>query len=403
MLLPEVKSIWTRITDSVHEFVFWLSHTLLLPMRYKVEVKGVECLDPKKGGVNKSIIFLSNHSSHIDPTIVATAILEQGLSLSIWALDLTFKLPYLKWAARRKQTIQVVKVPNIPERRSEKHTTNLHKLVTRTADGLRKGKNFLIFPSGIVKHTPVERIEGKSAVPLIIKQYPSVNIILVRVTGLWGSRFSGATKAEGRWGTRYVPVLKMFWTTLRMVFLNGIFFIPKRKVLVEFIPVGPDFPREGTRLEIDRYLEQKYNEKWGPLGEALYRVPDYFWKSSYIEHEYITKDYIFNLNQVPKQVRNAVVTMIADKANLDCKEVHFDMKLGRDIGLDSLQMVEILTEIESMYGIKQLVPEDLTTVGHLIAIAGKIPIACEIKVGEFHTIKEHPSFSNRIKSYFHKK
>ena len=401
-MLLNIKSMWTKISDATHEFVFWLSHATLIPMRYKVEVRGAECMDPKKGGVNRSIIFLANHSSHIDPTIIAAAILTQGLSLSIWALDLTFKLPYLRWAARRKATIQVVKVPNIPERRSEKHTSNLHKLVTRTADGLRKGTNFLIFPSGIVKKTPLEKIEGKSAVLLIIKQFPNVNIIMVRITGLWGSRFSCATRSEKRWGTRHVSSLTMFWRTLKIVLLNGIFFIPKRKVLVEFIPADAEFPREGSRLDIDRYLEHKYNEKWGPLGEPLYRVPDYFWKSSYIEHEYLTKNYSFNLNLVPKSVRNAVVTMIADKANLDCKEIHFDMKLGRDLGFDSLEMVQLLMEIERRYGIKQLVPEDLTTVGHLIAIAGKIPIACEVKVGEFHSIQEHPSISSRLKSIFHK-
>lgn len=394
-----LKQLWMKFTDVIHEFFFWLSHTLFLPLRYKVRVEGADCLNPKKGGVNKSIVFLANHSSHVDATIIATEILKQGLSLSIWALDLTFKLPYLRWAARRKETIKVVKVPNIPERRSEKHTTNLHKLVTRTADGLKKGKNFLIFPSGLVKRTPVEKIEGKSGVPLIIKQCPDVKIILVRVTGLWGSRFSCATPADKRWATRNVNPLKMFWQALKMLILNGIFFIPKRKLLVEFIPMGSDFPWDGTRLEIDRFLEQKFNEKWGAKGEPLYRVPDYFWKHSFIKHEYVTKNYIFNINLVPISIRNAVVTLVADKAEMDCKEINFDMNLARDLGFDSLQIVQLLIEVEKRYGVKRLVPEDLTTVGHLIAVAGKIPIACEVKMGEFHDVQEHPPIRERFKSF----
>lgn len=400
-----IESFFNTCRDYFKGFVFSFSHSILIPLRYKVEVKGADCLDVKKGGVNSSILFLANHSSHIDATIIGTTILKRHLPLSIWALDLTFKLPYLRWAARHKESIQVVKVPNINERRSEKHTSNLHKLVTRTGDGLHKGKNFLIFPAGRCKNTPVEKIDGKSAIPLIIQQDPDVNIILVRVTGLWGSRFSCATKLENRWATRSIRTLDMFWQSLKMVLLNGIFFIPKRKVLVEFIPVGADFPRHGTRLEIDRYLENKFNENWGPKGEPLYRVPDYFWNDRHIEHQYLTKNYVYNLNLVPKSTRNAVVTMLADKADMDCKDVDFNMHLGRDLGLDSLDIVEVLAELERRYHIKRFVPEDLTTVGHVIAIVAKIPIVCEVTKGDFHNIEEHKSFKfselfNPIKSLF---
>lgn len=391
--MGKIEKMWVAFRDFFKNLFFIFSHSLLLPLRYKIEVKGAECLDVKKGGVNSSILFLANHSSHIDATILGITILKMHLPLTIWALDLTFKLPYLRWAARHKESVQVVKVPNINERRSEKHISSLHKLVTRTGDGLLKGKNFLIFPSGRCKKTPMEKIDGKSAVPLIIQQYPKVNIILVRITGLWGSRFSCATKLESRWATRSIRSLDMFWQSLKMILLNGIFFIPKRKVLIEFIPLQEnEFPKQGSRLEIDRFLEDKFNEKWGPHGEPLYRVPDYFWKERYTEHEYVTRHYIYNLNLVPKQTRNAIVTLLADKANLDCKEVDFDMHLGRDLGLDSLDLAEVLGEIERRYHIKQLVPDNLTTVGHLIAIAGKIPIICQEKNEDFHNIQEHKSF-----------
>lgn len=401
-----LRKIGISIRDFFKNFFFVFSHSILLPLRYKVEVKGAECLDVKKGGVNSSILFLANHSSHIDATILGITILKRHLPLTIWALDLTFKLPYLRWAARHNESIQVVKVPNINERRSEKHTTNLHKLVTRTGDGLQKGKNFLIFPAGRCKKTPIEKIDGKSAIPLIIQQYPKVNIILVRITGLWGSRFSCATKLESRWATRSIRSWDMFWQSLKMILLNGIFFIPKRKVLVEFIPLAAhEFPLQGSRLEINRFLEDKFNEKWGPQGEPLYRVPDYFWKKRYTEHEYVTRNYIYNLNLVPKQTRNAVVTILADKANLDCKDVDFDMHLGRDLGLDSLDLAEVLSEMERRFHIKRLVPDNLTTVGHMIAIAGKIPIICQEKNEDFYNIQEHQSFKfsnlfSPIKSFF---
>jgi long-chain-fatty-acid--[acyl-carrier-protein] ligase len=405
-MFARISQMLSSCWDVVNNIVFWLSHSWIIPLRYKIEVKGAEYLDPKKGGVNSSILFLANHSSHIDGTLLVVALLKYHIPLSVWALDMTFKLPYLRWAARHKDTVKVVKVPNINERRSQKHLTNLHKLVTRTGDGLRKGKNFLIFPSGRCKKTPVEKIDGKSAVPLIIQQCPNVNIILIRLTGLWGSRFSPATKPELRWATAAVSGWTMFWHSLKMILLNWIFFIPKRKVIVELMPAGPNFPRFGTRVEINRYLENHFNEAWGPLGEPLYRVPDYFWKAKYTEHEYVTKHYHYDLKLVPKPIRNSVIRLIADKADLDCKDVDFEMHLGRDLGLDSLDLAEILIDLERQYSIARLVPEDLTTVGHLIAIVAKIPIACEVKSGDFHAISEHRPFSafvsklQQIPSYF---
>lgn len=383
-----IRSKWSDLKHAFRRAVFVYSHKWILPLRYNIEVKGIEFLDPKKGGVDHSVLFLSNHSSHIDATILGYVILDKGLPLTIWALDETFKLPYLRWAARQKEALHVVKVPNINERRSEKHYSNLHKLVNRTGDGLRRGNNFLIFPAGLTKLTPVEKIDGKSAVPLVIRQYPEVNIVLVRVTGLWGSRFSGATKSESRWATHSVNSWTMFWQTLKMLVMNLFFFIPKRKILVEFYLANEEFPRFGSRLEIDRFMETWYNKEWGPKGEPLFNVPDYFWREIPSEHGYETKHYSFNLNLVPKPLRNAVVTLVADKANLDCKEIDFDMQLGRDLGLDSLDIVEILTELENRYHLKKHVPGDITTVGHLIAVAGKIPVVCEIRSGLFHEVED---------------
>ncbi len=394
---------WELCVDTVKNAFFWVSHSIVLPLRYDIELRGGDLIDPKKGGVTSSILFLANHSSHIDGTILGITLLRKGLPLTIWALDLTFKLPYLRWAARHKDTVRVVKVPNINETRSEKHSSKLHKLITRTADGLNHGENFLIFPAGRCKKTPVEKIDGKSAIPLIIHQCPHVNVILVRTTGLWGSRFSCATKPEARWATRSIKGWEMFWTSLKMIILNGIFFVPKRKIVVELFPAGPDFPRFGSRLETNRYLEKRYNEAWGPTGEPLSRVPNYFWKEHYTEHEYVVKEYQFNLDQVPKPFRNTIVKIVADKSDLDVKDVNFDSLLGRDLGLDSLDLAEILIELEKQCGIKPLVPDDLTSVGHLIAIAAKIPIVCEVKAVPFHEVKEHKPFFSRIAAWWRKR
>jgi long-chain-fatty-acid--[acyl-carrier-protein] ligase len=400
MVFSTISQKLNSLYDILRNTFFYLSHAFVVPLRYKVNVKGARFLDHVKVNKNTGILFLANHSSHLDATIITIELLKLRIPLSIWALDLTFKLPYLRWAARHSRTVKVVKVPNINERRSRKYTSKLHKLISRTGDGLRQKKNFLIFPSGRCKLTPIEKIDGKSAVPQIIRQCPDVNIVLVRITGMWGSRFSYATKRESRWSTETIRWYDLLWQSVKMIFFNAIFFIPKRQVTVEFLPVGDDFPRFGSRLEIARYLERYYNEAWGPEGEPLLRVPDYFWKGQYTAHEYVTKHYQFDISLVPKPLRNSVVKLIADKADLDCREVDFDMYLGRDLGFDSLDVVEILTELERDYGIRKFVPENVTTVGHLIAIAAGVPVVCEVKKGEFHRVDQHVPLLQRLKSVF---
>lgn len=391
-----IRNTMQQFYESLRNLYFHFSHLFVVPLRYQVEIKGAEYIKEGKKGV----LFLSNHTSHIDATILTVELLKLHCPISIWALDKTFRLPYLRWAARHSKTVKVVKVPNINEIRSAKHASRLHKLISRTGDGLKRGNNFLVFPAGCCKTTPVETISGKSAIPLILQQCPEVPIILVRMTGLWGSRFSIATKKESRWSTETIQFGHMLWKSMKMILLNGFFFIPKRKILIEFEPAGSDFPRGGSRLEIDRYLNKWFNAGWGPSGEPLQRVPDYFWKESSIEHEYTTKHYVYNLSQVAKPIRNAVVHLIADKADLDCKDISFEMQLGSDLGLDSLDQVEILTEIENQFGIKTMVPEEITTVGHLIAVAAKIPILCEIRKGRFHEIEHNPPLLSRVKRMF---
>lgn len=394
---------FNKTVHSFYQFLrnvfFNISHAIVVPLRYKVEIKGAEFLESKLLNKNAGILFLANHSSHLDATILTLQLLKLKFPLSIWALDLTFKLPYLRWAARHSKTVKVVKVPNINERRSKKHSSQLHKLISRTGDGLQRGKNFLIFPSGRCKISPLEKIDGKSAVPQMIRQCPNVNIILARITGMWGSRFSYATKREKRWSTEEIRFYDLLWQVVKMIVLNGIFFIPKRKILVEFIPLGADFPLLGTRLEIDRYLEHQFNAAWGPEGEPLLKVPDYFWKAKYIDHEFVVKEYHFDISKVPKPIRNTVVKIVADKADLDCHKIDFKMQLGRDLGLDSLDLVEILSELEQDYQIKKIVPSDVTTVGHLIAIVANVPIVCEVKKGEFQKIDKSLPFFSRMSHF----
>ena len=77
------------------------------------------------------------------------------------------------------------------------------------------------------------------------------------------------------------------------------------------MPAGASFPRKGTRKEINQYLEEFFNRGYGPGGEPLLRVPDYFWKGKYTTPEFHLKSYKFDLNKVPEQVKQDVTEAIS--------------------------------------------------------------------------------------------
>ena len=52
----------------------------------------------------------------------------------------------------------------------------------------------------------------------------------------------------------------MAWRGFNYVLLNGLFFMPHRRVLIEFVEPA-DFPRDGSRMAINNYLEAFYNER----------------------------------------------------------------------------------------------------------------------------------------------
>ena len=380
------------ITDLKNFFartIFRLYHYILLPLRYKIRVIGLENLDTKQtlpGGM----LFLSNHPTHLDASIVGTALVKRGRQVSIWSMDFVYKNAYARMCARQRDTLCLLKVPNVHEHRSIKNPQKVRKLIRRTVEGLQEGENVLFFPAGYQKFTAKEEINGKSAVYRILSQNPDVNIVLVRIVGMWGSRFSKAVKKSERSNVRRGNWFAFVWNIFKMVALNLVFFIPKRKVTLEFF-IPTDFPRKGTRQQMNQYLENFYNKGFVNGEEPLQRVPDFFWKAQYTANEYHLKCYNFDLHLASENVKKDVFEIVARKAGVPVNSLRANMLLDRDLSLDSLEITEIFIELESKYKVPELVPKNVTSVGHLIALTAGIPIEYVPVYGEFPVIKEEPT------------
>jgi 1-acyl-sn-glycerol-3-phosphate acyltransferase/acyl carrier protein len=371
--------------------LFRIYHRVLIPLRYKLAIQGTENIrrktDPAGG-----ILFLGSHPSHLDATFLTYALFKQGYKVNIWTLEYVFKNPYTRFVARNPNTVKLMKVPNLYSSRAAKNPSRMRRLIAKTIDKLRAGENVLFFPSGNQKHTAREEIHGKSAVHRILKQYPNANIFVAQITGMWGSRFSKAVKKSERSTAKGENWFQFVWNLVKIVLLNFVIFIPKRSVSIEFQPVAEDFPRTGTRKEINKYLERYFNKGFEVLGEPVVRVPNYFWKNTYAPIEYHLKSYNFNLENVPKALIDDVLDIVARKSLIVPENIELNMLLDRDLSLDSLEISEILIELEHKYKMEKCLPKDVHTIGHLIALVAKCTIDYAPILGTFHEERQQVPF-----------
>ena len=103
----------------------------------------------------------------------------------------------------------------------------------------------------------------------LLQEFPNARVVLIRTTGLWGSRFSRALTGSA----------PDFWKALsdgiKTILKNGLFFTPRRDVTMEFEEIGDELPRKGTRLELNRFLDQWYNRYEGGLTAEPVKLVTY--------------------------------------------------------------------------------------------------------------------------------
>ena len=162
--------------------------------------------------------------------------------------------------------VKALPLPTMDAAANKWRGKKVEKQFNTVVEEIKKGGNFLIYPSGRLKQSGYELLGGASFVHHLLQKAPEVNIVLVRTTGLWGSMFSRAiTGASPNFG-------KTLLHGLKIILKNGIFFAPRRHVKIEFELPTADFPREGTRLELNKYLEKWYN-RYPMVGAEPLKLP----------------------------------------------------------------------------------------------------------------------------------
>ncbi len=360
----------------MHKFVTFVIRWIVkfaLWFRYRIKVKGLDKITPENLGKPGGVLFLPNHPAMaVDPLSVVQA---------IWAKYPVRPLivEYMYYAPGIYPVmnyINAIPVPNNEVSSNSIKKIRSDKALEEAAKGLKKGDNFLLYPSGRLKDTGYEFLGGASGAHRIISQNPECNIVLVRTIGLWGSSFSKAYTGKSP------PIFPTLWEGMKHTFKNLLFFNPRRPLTIEFEPAPDDFPRYGDRLEMNRWLEDWYNREEGlrkpgsdVIGEPLSRVSYSLWKKEYLEPKppkiEEEEDPEINLEKIPDETKNKVIQKIAEVAGAAPRDIKTNFVITSDLSLDSLDMAELVLFLDDEFDVKGVPVIELTTVGRMMAIADK--------------------------------
>src|SRR5438105_349789 len=164
-------------------YTVWALARVVLALRYRLRVRGLE----QVRGLRGPTLVLPNHPGLIDPPLVMAA-LWPALRPRPMVYEGNFKNPALYPLAK---LLNAVPVPDL-EQASAQARGHAEEAVRRIIEGLKKGENFILWPSGRVQRAGVESLGGARALADILRAVPEANLVLVRTRGVWGSTFTWA-------------------------------------------------------------------------------------------------------------------------------------------------------------------------------------------------------------------
>lgn len=347
---------------------------LVLSLRYSVKVKGKKELC--KFAEKESLLFLPNHPAHVDPILVVTH-LWPIFKIRPIVVEYIYRQPgiyrIMKW-------LHALSIPNMDTALTEMKTRKVNEVIETIIKGLEEKENYILYPSGHLKNGGREIVGGASSGFTILERCPSVRVVLVRTSGLWGSSFSKAYTEKSP--DFKATVLKGIKELLK----SAIFFMPRRRVEIEFLRVE-DLPKFASRLEFNHYLEEWYN-RYHSNGEVVEEEPlnlvSYSpWKYKILkplDRSRNNKKRAFK--EIPEKVRGEVFKELVRISGR--KEITDDMNLALDLGLDSLEMAELVSFLD----ISDLHPQDMETVGDVLLLAAGEKREREVEKSTFSWGKE---------------
>ncbi|MBS0625722.1 MAG: AMP-binding protein [Verrucomicrobia bacterium] len=335
----------------------------LFSLRYKVRTKGCfEVLDEK---LENGILILPNHSAHMDPPLLFFYFWPKFRMRPV-VIEYIYRIGALKFLM---QLTRAIAVPNFDTSVNQYKIYKAQLALKEVSEGLKRKENFILYPAGRLKLTAEEILGGASGAHAIVQECPYAHVMLVRTTGFWGSSFSRAFEGKS------LSLGRSFKHAVKAIFKNFIFFLPRREILIECELDPKGLPRQGTRVEFNKFLEQWYNQYPDGKGnrvqaEPLKLISYSFWKRDIPEIKTTQKKEKEN-NHIaisPETVEKVYreLARILDRPSLEPEP---EMGLAADLGLDSLNIAELIAYLSQNFDVEDLHPEDIVTVRDVLEAA----------------------------------
>lgn len=322
-----------------------------LSLRYDVELKGAE---PFLGKKNEKVLIIASHPSYTNPPIDLSQI-----------DPIFYPRPVMKenmathWASKFAADVsRAILIPDL-ELTGRDGLSRAKGAMDVVIDSLNRGDNVLIYPTAKLMRGYLEDMRANSGIETIVKAVPGVRVVFLRSRGLWGSSFSYAPTGKSP------AVWPAIWQASKSVLAGAAFWVPKRKVTLEIFEPA-DFPRDGDRKTINRYIEAQLNHEAPPA----IRVPYYRWEDQapiiLPEHKSAESAPKGNPADVSPAIRGSVYEYL--KGKLKSAELKDGDSLD-SLGMDSLGQVELALWIGKEFNLDLPASIVLNTVGDVVLAA----------------------------------
>jgi long-chain-fatty-acid--[acyl-carrier-protein] ligase len=270
-------------------------------------------------------------------------------------LETNFENPFLAPFVR---LIHGIRVPDT-DRASAEARARAANAAHEAVAALTAGENVIIWASGRLQRDGTERLGGARTVADVLAAIPNVTVVLVRSRGLWGSMFSWA------WGKR--PSLGGGLVRgIGLLLANLLFFAPRRRVTVTLQAFGPGERPEPTREKINHWLEDWFNADVPRETPTFVRYHFLFGRRT-AEFPPPLQAALAS-GDVQPAIKLAIAELLQEKLKRPLTDAENTPDTSfMDLGLDSLDAMEILLQVEQRFGFTgDTVP---TSVGELWALA----------------------------------
>jgi acyl-CoA synthetase (AMP-forming)/AMP-acid ligase II/1-acyl-sn-glycerol-3-phosphate acyltransferase/acyl carrier protein len=330
---------------------FWWFGRHLLGLRYHVKLIGLD----KLGALQGPTLVMPNHPGLIDPPLVMCFVGSRG-RVRPTVTEGMYRNPILYPFMR---FVEALEVPDLGEQSRGARDQTL-AMIDSIVAGVERGESFLIYPSGRTQRNGREVVGASRAVAEILERCPQVNIVMVRTQGLWGSFFSRAQTGKSP------ELVRCLLRGLGWFLANLLLFTPRRDVTITVQRVDrKDFPGL-TRDKLNPYLENWYNEG---MSETPVFVPYHFlFGPRSFEFPRIGSGGMVDVELIGPAAIAAVNEMIEEHLRRPLSDAEKQPQVALDqIGLDSLDRMDIALEIEDRFGFRS--DHVAETIGQMWALA----------------------------------